>query len=266
MPNICSSNCWKRSWYGFPSRWRSQVGQGGMDATSRSSLVYSHSNQNSHKFPKSTKIPRRYTLLSRTERAALSCSSCSTAGSMFFIAPNHSKRRKHALPKLAWNTGSVLLSGMETTASKLLFKITTCLDCPVIRLDHRHFKSDLLDLLVCLIEEFNTQSVCFFWRKRFPLIMHLVRMNCQCDDLKRQRGNLHYEWYEMSLTIFDILPQLMWWRGQNWILWKLTRPRFGLAMRTWMAGSESENEAGLHCNLYLFSLTHRNDYCHLRRE
>ena len=55
--------------------------------------------------------------------------------------------------------GQCFLSGMETTASKLLFKITTCLDCPVIRLDHRHFKSDLLDLLVCLIEEFNTQIV-----------------------------------------------------------------------------------------------------------
>ena len=49
--------------------------------------------------------------------------------------------------------------------------------------------------------------------------------------------------------------RLMWWRGQNWIVWKLTRPRLGLAMRTWMADSESENEAGLHCNLYLFSLT-----------
>ena len=55
LPKVCSEcqiNCWKRSWYDFPSRWRSQVGQGGMDATyaSRCSLVYSYSNRYSHKF------------------------------------------------------------------------------------------------------------------------------------------------------------------------------------------------------------------------
>ena len=79
---------------------------------------------------------------------------------------------------------------------------------PKIRLDHLRFETDLSDLLVCLVEESvgGTSQVrvrCSnYWGKRFtPLIMHLVRMSCQYDDLRRQRGHPHFDWYEFFYWI-----------------------------------------------------------------
>ena len=98
------------------------------------------------------------------------------------------------------------------------------------------------------------------------MIMHLVRMNCLCDDLKRQRGNLHYEWYEMSLTIFDILPQAdVVARAE---LDSMETDEASLGHRDelgWLTRSLKTRPA-----YTVIFLSHRNDYyndyCHLRRE
>ena len=84
-------------------------------------------------------------------------------------------------------------------------------ECPEIWLDHLRLESDLPDPLVCLVDvpvaavsESDTQIV----RERSkPLTMHLVRMSCEWDDLKRQS----FGWYEALL----LLNLIVWYRCQS---------------------------------------------------